>query len=95
MMINGNLAYAAATSAGVETLSTGTATITANVWIKVDIRYNGTELRVTINNGTPLTITSGYPTTTMHWGAFIVKTLGTTSRALHVATVPVMTFLTA
>jgi hypothetical protein len=95
LMINGNTAYACATTGGVETLSSGTVTVAASTWVKVNIGYDGTNLRVTIDNGTALTINSGYPTATMHWGAFIIKTLGTTSRALHVATLPTMTFLTA
>jgi hypothetical protein len=87
-LISGSTIYAATTTAGTETLSVSTSAITANTFTLIDVEYTGTSVIVRVNNGSSLTVSTGFPTTTMNIGAFIVKTggtVGTTPSILHVS----------
>lgn len=86
-------------NAGTVTSSSATATIAANTWAKIQVVYNGTTLSVIINNGTPLTVASGFSTSAdtspLAWGVTIAKTAGTGNRNVNVANTPIFVGWTA
>jgi hypothetical protein len=75
-------------TSGTVTSSSSTATITANTWAKMQVVYDGSVLSVIVNNGTPITVASGFPGNSLGWGVTIAKTAGTNNRNVNVANTP-------
>jgi hypothetical protein len=83
-MIQGNRITATAINSGTITSSSSSETYTANTWIKAEISWDGTTLSISINNGTPLAVDSGFGSRPLGYGSVIAKTAGTNNRQLYV-----------
>jgi hypothetical protein len=86
--ITGSTIAAASIVGGVVTLSGASAAVTANTWTKITVTYDASSLSVRVNNGTALTIASGFPANVLGWGVVIGKTAGTNNRNVNVLMSP-------